>query len=226
MKASAWATIGSFRLTGGQRVTVTRSVTKKRARSGRNRLLPGADDGIRTRDPHLGKVVLYQLSHVRTPEGTQSLGTGTPAFNGCPSGLVRRPWTRTRPRRGWRAEGRPPRTGGPVAGPRPRAVRYGRPSRSSPPDPGPDSPPRRGTPPDIPSRSVPARWRGSAPGGTPGPIAGGPTLYGRPGWRPRCRSGPWPAPPAGPPHRWSSTGPIPHRPRVPARAAPPRGPAA
>jgi hypothetical protein len=25
----------------------------------------GADDGIRTRDPHLGKVVLYQLSHVR-----------------------------------------------------------------------------------------------------------------------------------------------------------------
>ncbi len=29
----------------------------------------GADDGIRTRDPHLGKVMLYQLSHVRvTPE--------------------------------------------------------------------------------------------------------------------------------------------------------------
>ena len=27
--------------------------------------LSGADDGIRTRDPHLGKVVLYQLSHVR-----------------------------------------------------------------------------------------------------------------------------------------------------------------
>ena len=26
---------------------------------------PGADDGIRTRDPNLGKVVLYQLSHVR-----------------------------------------------------------------------------------------------------------------------------------------------------------------
>ena len=24
-----------------------------------------ADDGIRTRDPNLGKVVLYQLSHVR-----------------------------------------------------------------------------------------------------------------------------------------------------------------
>ncbi len=32
--------------------------------------LSGADDGIRTRDPHLGKVVLYQLSHVRTaPQG-------------------------------------------------------------------------------------------------------------------------------------------------------------
>ena len=26
---------------------------------------PRADDGIRTRDPHLGKVMLYQLSHVR-----------------------------------------------------------------------------------------------------------------------------------------------------------------
>ena len=25
----------------------------------------GADDGVRTRDPTLGKVVLYQLSHVR-----------------------------------------------------------------------------------------------------------------------------------------------------------------
>jgi hypothetical protein len=29
---------------------------------------PGADDGIRTRDPHLGKVVLYQLSHVRAEQ--------------------------------------------------------------------------------------------------------------------------------------------------------------
>ncbi|CAG7643222.1 hypothetical protein SBRY_30766 [Actinacidiphila bryophytorum] len=28
-------------------------------------VLPGADDEIRTRDPHLGKVMLYQLSHVR-----------------------------------------------------------------------------------------------------------------------------------------------------------------
>jgi hypothetical protein len=28
-------------------------------------LFSGADDGIRTRDPHLGKVMLYQLSHVR-----------------------------------------------------------------------------------------------------------------------------------------------------------------
>ena len=27
--------------------------------------LHGADDEIRTRDPHLGKVMLYQLSHVR-----------------------------------------------------------------------------------------------------------------------------------------------------------------
>jgi hypothetical protein len=28
----------------------------------------GADDGTRTRDPHLGKVMLYQLSHVRVGE--------------------------------------------------------------------------------------------------------------------------------------------------------------
>ena len=28
-------------------------------------VLVGADDEIRTRDPHLGKVMLYQLSHVR-----------------------------------------------------------------------------------------------------------------------------------------------------------------
>jgi hypothetical protein len=39
---------------------------------GKNRNTPvdqvflGADDGIRTRDPHLGKVMLYQLSHVRS----------------------------------------------------------------------------------------------------------------------------------------------------------------
>ena len=29
----------------------------------------GADNGVRTRDPHLGKVVLYQLSHVRVTNG-------------------------------------------------------------------------------------------------------------------------------------------------------------
>ena len=32
-------------------------------------LCSGADDGIRTRDPNLGKVVLYQLSHVRVSQG-------------------------------------------------------------------------------------------------------------------------------------------------------------
>ena len=54
-----------------------------------------ADDGVRTRDLHLGKVTLYQLSH--TPEGTiriapaaivdasgdrvgSSMGGGAPAF--------------------------------------------------------------------------------------------------------------------------------------------------
>ena len=31
----------------------------------------GADDGVRTRDPDLGKVVLYQLSHVRMGNALQ-----------------------------------------------------------------------------------------------------------------------------------------------------------
>ena len=38
----------------------------------------GADDGIRTRDPHLGKVVLYQLSHVRVATSLPSVA-GPPA---------------------------------------------------------------------------------------------------------------------------------------------------
>jgi hypothetical protein len=43
----------------------------------------GADDGIRTRDPNLGKVVLYQLSHVRMCPKAQvrSLATGYPLRN-------------------------------------------------------------------------------------------------------------------------------------------------
>src|SRR5918999_781178 len=74
----------------------------------------GADDGIRTRDPHLGKVVLYQLSHVRAAQVYQP---GPP--NGTPTG-----GPRTRSRRspaGSRAALRPepappPRTGSPAVG--------------------------------------------------------------------------------------------------------------
>ena len=40
-----------------------------------------ADDGIRTRDPHLGKVMLYQLSHVRAPATRRAWCT--PAGRGC-----------------------------------------------------------------------------------------------------------------------------------------------
>ena len=39
-----------------------------------DRVLYGADDEIRTRDPHLGKVMLYQLSHVRVKEQPYQLG--------------------------------------------------------------------------------------------------------------------------------------------------------
>jgi hypothetical protein len=31
-----------------------------------------ADDGIRTRDPHLGKVMRYQLRYIRAPQTTSS----------------------------------------------------------------------------------------------------------------------------------------------------------
>ena len=31
-----------------------------------------ADDGIRTRDPHLGKVMRYQLRYIRAPRTTSS----------------------------------------------------------------------------------------------------------------------------------------------------------
>ena len=40
----------------------TSSVSGKRATAAP---IARADDGTRTRDPHLGKVMLYQLSHVR-----------------------------------------------------------------------------------------------------------------------------------------------------------------
>ena len=47
----------------------------------------GAEDGIRTRDPNLGKVVLYQLSHFRAKPYI------SPEFSGAqPPILVRHPW--------------------------------------------------------------------------------------------------------------------------------------
>ena len=39
--------------------------TKKPGYHGSRAVALGADNGARTRDPNLGKVVLYQLSHVR-----------------------------------------------------------------------------------------------------------------------------------------------------------------
>ena len=37
-------------------------------------LHPRADDGIRTRDPHLGKVMRYQLRYIRAPRTRSSPG--------------------------------------------------------------------------------------------------------------------------------------------------------
>gem|GEM_PF-6533795 len=52
-----------------QKVAATQEATDGRVSShevGVRSWRSGADDGIRTRDPHLGKVMLYQLSHVRS----------------------------------------------------------------------------------------------------------------------------------------------------------------
>ncbi len=65
----------------------------------RRRPFDGADDGIRTRDPHLGKVVLYQLSHVRVHprlarllrcfnRATRSPSNRIPRFPGVKVGAV------------------------------------------------------------------------------------------------------------------------------------------
>ena len=43
--------------------------------------ISGADDGIRTRDPNLGKVVLYQLSHVRVQPTTIASPASDPKAN-------------------------------------------------------------------------------------------------------------------------------------------------
>src|ERR1700754_2733519 len=44
--------------------------TRPLHRWGLMRLAPRADDGIRTRDPHLGKVMRYQLRYIRAPRTT------------------------------------------------------------------------------------------------------------------------------------------------------------
>ena len=47
-------------------------------------LQTGADDGIRTRDPNLGKVVLYQLSHVRSaPQTSKARAEQNPSPTRC-----------------------------------------------------------------------------------------------------------------------------------------------
>ena len=46
-------------------IGLQRTNEKKRPRTDAEPGNSGADNGARTRDPNLGKVVLYQLSHVR-----------------------------------------------------------------------------------------------------------------------------------------------------------------
>ena len=68
--------------------------TKKPGYDGSRAVALGADNGARTRDPNLGKVVLYQLSHVRIckqngrrsarmlPGGEARIRTGGKGFAG------------------------------------------------------------------------------------------------------------------------------------------------
>ena len=61
--ASLSAVLRGGAASGGGRVQKRRSRPRAASR------IDGADDGVRTRDPDLGKVVLYQLSHVRICKG-------------------------------------------------------------------------------------------------------------------------------------------------------------
>ena len=60
-----------------------RSVLEKQNSQGINLgcSISGADNGARTRDPHLGKVVLYQLSHVREVVGDTRFELVTPTVS-------------------------------------------------------------------------------------------------------------------------------------------------
>ena len=50
--------------------SVTPDANQRPSKGPLTRCFVGADDEIRTRDPHLGKVMLYQLSYVRVWEAT------------------------------------------------------------------------------------------------------------------------------------------------------------
>src|SRR5262249_29683145 len=65
-----------------------------------------ADDGIRTRDPHLGKVMLYQLSHVRVPAPARA-GKTAPAETDVRSRTLAHPGRRANLPRRRTASGRP-----------------------------------------------------------------------------------------------------------------------
>ena len=68
---------------------VTSSVSGKRAPAAP---IARADDGTRTRDPHLGKVMLYQLSHIRISvrawSRRRSLTIDRPKWR-CPTPMMR-----------------------------------------------------------------------------------------------------------------------------------------
>ena len=65
LKTAHWAVfLTEFHLIGSSPATCLKNKNSRGDNLGCES--SGADNGARTRDPHLGKVVLYQLSHVRT----------------------------------------------------------------------------------------------------------------------------------------------------------------
>ena len=81
LKTAHWAVFSTeFHLIGSSPAPCSKTKTAGAIASAVKFL--GADNGARTRDPHLGKVVLYQLSHVRKYGGENRIRTGGEGFAG------------------------------------------------------------------------------------------------------------------------------------------------
>ena len=80
LKTAHWAVfLTEFHLIGSSPAPCSKTKNSRGACLGCK--ISGADNGARTRDPHLGKVVLYQLSHVREVVGDTRIELVTPTVS-------------------------------------------------------------------------------------------------------------------------------------------------